>query len=384
MQHQLHLIRILVTVTLNPENNPVFLSDDRSTMISELTLTREKLFTAIRDTVFGDLKTSVVTRQLRLIQYDCTELLNVLTAYKKPENEAALLYEASTTCLEHILEYIKNEHAAFFSFHAPMPSRHYQEAIEELKQAYAVLKMALKKFRIPQELSKLITEFINSFMSAPGCTYRHLAYMKMLINRIIHLHAEDGDYTKMLKEQLIYLRFNELDFVGSYVHLIRKEVSELYDIPEQYEFLCRQLKWLFTLPESTEDHYHPSRPGLKKILISYLTAELDFLERNRNLHPEKTTELNGKNYRVKLTVSASVLAYFIRLLMDTDLVISKPRTLLLEFVSRYFQTIGIGSDCLSAGSLETKYKQVSQNTVIAVCALLKRMLRKAEQQLLPS
>ena len=80
-------------------------------------------------------------------------------------------------------------------------------------------------------------------------------------------------------------------------------------------------------------------------------------------------------YRVKVSISADALAYLVRLLIETGVIVASPRSDLLVFIAKHFQTPGIGNAYLSANSLGTKYRQVVQSTAKNVNAALGRMQR---------
>lgn len=209
--------------------------------------------------------------------------------------------------------------------------------------------------------------------------------MNNLISSLIEIKADSDKFLETLIRQLMYHRFNDPEFSFFYIKLLEQEVNGLYSVEEQYERLSWYQKQFKRQEERSSCCFDPARKSLKALLMEYVGVELEFMERKQMGSRERNSGATGQhlsenNYRVKVSLSADGLAYLLRLMIEADLIVAKPRTLLMEFVAKYFQTCGIGTSSLSARSLETKYKQVTQNTAKGVSAALKRMLRLLDQQ----
>lgn len=138
------------------------------------------------------------------------------------------------------------------------------------------------------------------------------------------------------------------------------------------------------MQERSSSCYDPNRPNIKVVLLAFIKAEIKFLVKKQGaaLMVSPEGKLIGMNkmaqipeYRVKTTLSVDSLAYLLRLLVEAGIIVAMPRSELMAFVARNFQTPGIGQACLSPNSLGTKYKQVVQTTARNVNAALLRMLK---------
>lgn len=385
MHSQITALRILVSDTLNPckySKLNIGVIDDQ---FKALYCIEEEILSAIRQEIYSSSKASVVERHIRQIQSDCIALMNSLHDYSRQDEQLNHLQEAVFKCLQKVLNEIEQHHYIFFNPQAILPSAYHHRAVESLKEEFSLLKAMLKKNRLDAAWYGHMERSISSFLQAGCCSFEQLSYMNGLIAALIEIKADNGKFLETLIRQLMYHRFNDLEFSFFYINLLEEEVNGLYSVEEQYERLSYYHKQFKRQEERSSCCFDPSRKSLKAILLEYVDGELEFMERKQILNRGRNSEaagqhLLGNNYRVKVSLSADGLAYLLRLMIEADLIVAKPRTLLMEFVAKYFQTCGIGTAKLSAGSLETKYKQVTQNTAKGVSAALKRMLRLLDQQ----
>lgn len=383
MNDQLTIIRRVVVHTLNPDNHSELSTDKIKGLITELPDMGMRIYAAVRGTVYGFSKASVVERHVHQVQYDCISLMDILDGYPDFQAQALMLKNAVFDCLEGILKQIELNHTGLFDRQVLLPVCYFKLAMSDLKQEFLFLKALMKKHRTDLALQEPVLSCLSGFFEKNRCSCQELNYIKRLLLSLNSLKIESDHFNEILKKQLIYLGLNDLNLAEYYINSIEEELTGMYRADEQYEHLCRYQKQFKGQEERADDCFDPKRLSLKLILLEYVNAELDFLERKeligRDQVPE-TRQIAESNYRVRISLSADGLAYFLRLMVEAEIIVAKPRTLLISFVSKYFQTNGIGSNSLSSGSLETKYKQVTQNTAKAVRMVLKRMLHQLDQQ----
>lgn len=385
MNSQITALRILVSDTLNPCNYSKVNVDAIDGKFVELSSIEDGILAAIRQEIYGASKANVVERHIRQIQSDCITLMDLLHGYVQQDEQLKYLQEAVFKCLQNVLNEIEQHHFIFFNPQAILPSAYHHCAVELLKGEFTLLKTVLKKNRLDPAWYEHIERCISCFLRAGCCSFEKLSYMNNLISSLIEIKPDSDKFLETLIRQLMYHRFNDPEFCFFYIKLLEEEVNGLYSVEEQYERLSWYLKQFKRQEERSSCCFDPSRKSLKALLIEYIGGELEFMERKQMGSRERNSgtagqHLSENNYRVKVSLSADGLAYLLRLMIEADLIVAKPRTLLMEFVAKYFQTCGIGTSSLSARSLETKYKQVTQNTAKGVSAALKRMLRLLDQQ----
>lgn len=385
MNNQITTLRILVSDTLNPRNYSRLNVDDIHKICAEIPSIEEGIFKAIREEIYGTSKASVVERHIRQIQSDCIALMDLLHGYADQEEELKRLHQMVFKCLQKVLNEIEQHHFIFFNPQAILPSAYHQQATEGLKEDFVLLKTVLKKNRLDPTWYEHIERAISGFLQAKHCSFEQLSYMNRLLSALTLIQPGAAGFSETLIKQLITHRFNDQGFTRFYIGLLEEEIKCLYSMEEQYERLSYYQKQFKRQEEHSSCCFDASRNSLKALLLEYLGGELEFMERKQLAGRERNNgigsqQLSESNYRIKFSLSADGLAYLIRLMIEADVIVAKPRTLLMEFVAKYFQTCGIGTAHLSARSMETKYKQVTQNTAKGVSAALKRMLRLLDQQ----
>lgn len=384
MNNQITTLRILVSDTLNPLNYQKLNAEAIGKHCLQLSSIEAGILSAIRAEIYGASKGNVVERHIRQTQSDCIALMDLLHGYVYPDERLKDLHDAVFKCLQKVLHEIEHHHFIFFNPQAILPLAYHHQAVEALKTEFILLKSVLKKNKLEPAWYEHIERCISCFLETACCSFEQLSYMNGLIASLVGIKTDGDKFLDNLIKQLIYHRFNDSEFSMFYIRVLEEETNALYSITEQYERLSWYQKQFERQEERSCCCFDPSRKSLKALLIQYVGGELEFMERKQMGAREKNG-VNGQNllennYRVKVSLSADGLAYLLRLMIEADLIVAKPRTLLMEFVAKYFQTCGIGTANLSAGSLETKYKQVTQNTAKGVSAALKRMLRLLDQQ----
>lgn len=383
MNDQLTIIRRVVVDTLNPDNHSELSPDKISTLIIELPDMGLQIYAAVRGAVYGFSKASVVERHVHQVQYDCISLMDILESYSGFKAEALMLKNAAFDCLLYVLKQIELNHTGLFDRQVLLPVCYFKSAISDLKQEFLLLKALMKKNRTDLALQEPVLNCLSGFFDKHRCSCQELNYIKKLLQSLNSLKTETDYFNEALKKQLIYLGLNDLNLAKYYINSIEEELTGMYRADEQYEHLCRYQKQFKGQAEHSGDCFDLKRSSLKMILLKYVSAELDFLERKELAGRDQVSEtrqIAESSYRVRISLSADGLAYLLRLMVEAEIIVAKPRTLLISFISKYFQTNGIGASSLSSGSLETKYKQVTQNTAKTVRMVLKRMLYQLDQQ----
>ena len=385
MNNQITALRILVSDTLNPHSHLKSNADIIDKYCLELSSIETQIFSAIRAEIYGASKANVVERHIRQIQTDCIELMDLLHGYAHRDEELKDLHGAVFKCLQRVLNEIEQHHFIFFNPKATLPSAYHHQAVEALETEFTLLKTVLKKNKLEPAWYDHIERPISRFLKAGCCTFEQLSYMNGLISSLVGIQSDSDKFFGNLTKKLVYHRFNDPELGLFYISVLEEEINVLYSMEEQYERLSWYKKEFKRQEEQSSCCFDPSGKSLKVLLMDYIEGELEFIERKQIGGRERNNGTAGRslsenNYRLKVSLSADGLAYLIRLMVEADLIVAKPRTLLMEFVAKYFQTCGIGTANLSARSLETKYKQVTQNTAKGVSAALKRMLRLLDQQ----
>ncbi|RYF19393.1 MAG: hypothetical protein EOO42_14480 [Flavobacteriales bacterium] len=213
-------------------------------------------------------------------------------------------------------------------------------------------------------------------------TFAQLKFLHYLQNAIIKLLKSivDDDYETLLVDYLIFLNFNATLLVAYVKKGMLTKLSALFNEQERYFFLCEEENRLQSTALKQDSVFDPSQDSLKTQLLDLITAGIVRYHRQQpikaNFAPHSK---DNDSYRIKMTISADVLAYLIRLFIEAGVIEAEPRSKLLVFLAEHCQTTGIGDAKLSVNSLSTKYKQVVQRTAIGVRTMLRKMVKIVDQ-----
>lgn len=331
--------------------------------------------------VLSNRKEKQIARQLQQLQNHLVQLLNTLWQYEC-ENKLDGEFNEAYACLSGILEQIRQNHQPYFNESMAVPVYLLQSSLAQLKQKQVQVISNFKKKKINDALQQLIVRAFDRFIAANSANYRQLLYMQKLQKSLIELQTDNTDANGVLITHLLYYGFNCITFNQYYQLKISEELLQSYHLDEQFERLCYYEKQFKIQQEKANLYYKPTNPSSKTVLLTFVQAEIACLIRKQEFTKPKLTELkpyaNFRAYQLKTTLSVDGLAYLLRLFIEAEVIDANPRAELMAFMAKHVQTRGISTGVISASSLKTKYKQVTQHTATGVKRLLHKMLSKIE------
>ena len=351
--------------------------------LEEITQINGGLFQAIREEVFSQGTDQLVERHLQQTQYDCLLLLEML---EQQEQRRCPLQMALLDLLVEVLAYLETHHRQYFCLKAQVPTRQLTLALMEMEDQMKLLSTGFKRKAVDLPLQELMLLCFSGFIKSKKISYESLAFMKHMQLSLINLcrDVQAEDFTRIVMEHLLYLRFNAPSYEGYYKSRLLENLDKVYNLNDKFELLYHLEKIIKGQQERRVTCFDPQSPTLVAVLSSFIKAEIRFLKKKQGIALLGQPPLDKRGliatqqlpeYRVKVSLSADALAYLLRLLIEADVIVACPRSELLLFIAKNFQTPGIGNAYLSANSLGTKYKQVVQTTARNVNAALGRMQR---------
>lgn len=385
--HTTTTLRILVEVDLDPA--AAAMSPEMTKVwMDRLPEITEELHRLMNILVFSPVADRLLNRHFRQIQSESIYLINILEGYQNVIGQLNTLQMAVQTCLEQILAHIRLHHNQFFNLDLLIPMRHYREQVLKTEADRNLVVAALKGRNVDKSLERLIENSLMDFTKAGSCSYYRLAYMKALqesLTGICNIAVRD-EVNEKLRELLFYNNLNTAAHMAYYKKEIQKQLAETFDGQEQQELLYAYQKQFKSWPQQRAWGFSPKNKGIKAMLLAYFKAEIKYRSQKLKVDssttpgslPVSATEQN--NYRLSISFSVDALAYFFKLLVKAGVVNASPKTNLLLFVSKSFQTPGIGTAMLSVKSLDNKYRQVVQHTAITVRTALVKMLKVLDEE----
>lgn len=344
-----------------------------------LTAFENGLQQALDELVSSKQREMLVKRKMHQLQHRFTLVLDSILVESKPAGPSAVNALALQEMLLRLLDYQRSHFEDYFDFNRKAPKSYANAYFLVFNKEQLVLAAALKKKKVAETLSEVL---LGVFVIDKETlyTYQQLIYLKQLQVALIGFCRQVGNdpFEETLLAYLIYLNFNHLPFINYLKLMIETELAALLGSGAQYELWCAKEKYFSSLAAKNGFAYNESLDSAKSQILCHITCGIVYHQRNAatttNLQLP-ATNLPIEQYRVKLNISADALAYLLRLFIEAGIIDASPRSQLMLFIAKHFQTAGIGDELLSVNSLATKYKQVVQRTAIQISTMLKRMTK---------
>jgi|GEM_PF-7032004 len=325
---------------------------------------------------------AALRRQHRHLQNCCQLLLEFLVEDEWQTTPLKPYTLANEGMLIRLLDFQYQAHGYYFNEHNSVPLLYQTRFLAKMQAQQLLLEAGFKRKKLPQPLQEILISLFAHTDVKNRYSYAQLHYLVCLQTRIINYtqKVSDGDFANSLLAYLIYQNLNYVPFIKYFQQYLEIQHSTIYNVKEQYVFLCEREKYFVCLLENRNTAFDFGKDSAKEQLLAYVNAWMVYhhrLQQPAQLVQQANSPAFG-HYRVKLNIGADGLAYLLRLLIEAGVLEAEPRSKLLQFVARHFQTAGIGDQLLSANSISTKYKQVVQRTALNVRSLLKRMTKIVE------
>lgn len=325
-----------------------------------------------------------VTRYLDQIHRECTLLINRLALYPGFPEQMLPLHQAVSAYLDQLLDELHSSYLRHIDLHEPMPLPHYQKAAAAIEQQTVPLVSAMCTYNADKTLQAIIVGKMTGMLKLRTASWHRMEYLERLQTWILELcKGHPHNITNQLKDLLLRANFNASGFLTYYKAQIDKDLAECFELREKRQCLHRYQQLLSTLTyKHKTKKYDAGQPGIRDILLGYVNAELTCMDSMEvcltpavvTVPPE--TEMG----RLPVMISVDVLSFLFKLLVKVGVIHGVARRPLLSFISRSFQTAGIGSASLSVKSIDSKYRQVLSSTAISTRVILSKMLKELDDE----
>lgn len=378
------ILHDLVVNTLNPAAEALAPAEIEQ-WLNDLPEINKGLFQLMGILVFSRLDGALVNRHIRQIQRESIFLIDTLQAYQEVPTCMVGLHQAVLTGLTELLLGIEQQYSDYFNLDLCMPNSCFKAEVEKLSANMNRLIAGLKSKSSDKALQQLILGSLTGFLTAEKCTYYRLGYVQGLQESITNLchTAEREEVDECLRAHLVYYNLNNAAHLKYHKTLISNGIASVFDVQEQYELLYAYQKQFRGWQQLKTAGYSPRHQGIRDAMLSYLKAEIKYLTKVKPVSAtDPESETMASNYKVSVSFSVEALAYFFKLLILAGVVNGSPRSHLLRFLAKRFQTPGASKTGISERSLERKYNQVVQSTANTVRVVLLRMLKILNDQFL--
>lgn len=193
--------------------------------------------------------------------------------------------------------------------------------------------------------------------------------MEMLVESMTGLF-KNGDVEFLedkIQSLLNSINFNSTDYFKHYVARIQNQIAELGSDAERLEKLAFHYKIINQVQPIGGQVYDPNSKGIKIQLTEWISEEVQFLERKRDLTTAShiaEKEFTRKDFKLEFDMSVSQFAFFIKAFIETGVIQNKNISELIRFLARFVKTKR--SENISYESFRIKYYNVESGTKDAV------------------
>jgi hypothetical protein len=323
-----------------------------------------------------------VRRYIQYHQHAVGRLMDNVVALLSHKNTYHDFYQFYYGCLEEVLSFVEYYFANYFDQDAKVPERQAANAKKIAKEAFKKLQAALNDRDADPTLIDLVLRILKNISDKRPdhrITYRNVMYVKEVqkeLWRLLESRSKIKDINESLLQVMYYLNYNSCRVLTYHVQYI----TSLLDVAEtrfdRVEKLSLMLKKINQAQIKPGLKYHPHKPCLKDQLNNYLLEELEYHQRLQlaiKSAPEKAQEASLDGFKLKFTASVAQLAYLLKVLIETKIVVHNNLSQVLHFLVRYVVTKR--SETISHGSLRSKYYVVENGTRESVRAMLMSLIQ---------
>jgi len=340
-----------------------------------------RISTALRELTCSNIAEELLGRIIRTHQRETIKMLDNVYCYINPAEAAAAenrhikedprnteIYQALKAALRHILSYIEKDlHKYLDREHQQLPESERQASAREMMADRNILWAKLKAKQVDEQLVHLVLEHIAVQCSRATLTYQAQDYTRHLQRHLLQALKSNRrkDWDKKIAAELISLNFNKRSFFTWCRRYMAREIDSYTDSTAQTSGFSWYLKALKQIPVIPKTGYKSGRPGIRKLLNSYIGVELMYLSGRHKDNPEAAVkDLKERaekfDYKLPLNLTVDQLGLFVELFIRLDIfpVEKGKMKMTMEFFAENVSTVGRSS--ISAVSLNNKRRPDSR------------------------
>lgn len=273
------------------------------------------------------------------------------------------LYKHIYTALKELLLFLESQFTRYLDINCKIPSSYLIVAKNWFSVDWDDLQETFDDVVSDKDLLSIVFQPIANFLNADSTdesiSYRRLYFLKELkrkLAELLKIRREDAYLTDKLKDLLLYLNFNNVQYIDYWTAIVTGEIEELSTIREKLDrliFLQKKVSQALTKPGFV---FNTLDASLQNQLLSWLTDEILYYKEKGQLagNCHTSDELaRWKDFKVLTAFSVPQLGNIIKLLMENGLYLNKNKTEVLDFFSHFFATVK--QDTVSAGSLRSNF-----------------------------
>ena len=323
----------------------------------------------------------------RYIQYHQQSLIRLMdhAAIQAVSKDPTEIQDIFYSAFDELLSFIERHFTKYFDQDAKAPEGYLALARKDSLSNIKKFRKALEGMKADNTLVDLVLRVLKKIAdnnAEKGTTYRKVLYAKEVqkeLNRVTDGRTIN-DVNEELRQLMYYLNYNSVKVVTWYAHYISSLLDKNETRTEKIETLSLLLKNINQAQVKPGIGYNLHSSSLKNQLSEYVTVELEYHERLQQLSnqpsgPSADDFLSG--FKLKFEASVSQLAYLLKILIETRIIVNNNVTQIINFLVKF--VITRKSESISSGSLRSKFYNVESGTKESVRSMLLSMIHYIEK-----
>jgi len=362
-------------------------SQNQDSITSSIRVEVERIKQTFVQEIFGFEDERHLERYIQYHQQALIRLLDeTLKSLSSPDPILSDLYQACYTGLEDILSFVERHFAKYFDQDAKAPVAYVAIIKNDLESNLNVIRERLLNRNADPRLTDGILYALRKITEGDpsgNVSYRSILYAKELQKELLNLHSnslQDSDVNEELRNLMYYLNYNSVKsftYHTNYIDILLSETDSRTEMIERLSFILKKVNQAQVKPGIG---YHIYSPSLKDQLNGYIIEEIEHLQRIHQFSDTPSSRSLKEliaTYKIQLSMSVPQIAFFVKLLVETKLILNENVVELLRFLSKFL--VSKRSETVSYDSLRSKYYNVEQSTKNSVKNVLIRMINLVDR-----
>jgi len=346
MDYHLKPIEQFISIYLMPNNT--FVERIQEIILDSLLIMLDNQFERIKGQIsesyysFDEEKTS--TYFIQNHQHKIVIMANQISMNLSKENGSAKkakkkIQHSLIEKLSTLLKFLETEYAHCLDASYYITTSTGNDKAHEYSKFLATLH---NPFYFADTLIRIALEPINTFVNSNKTSYTHenIKYFDKLVKELKRLHKKaDMGLKKDLVDLLIFINFNNTDFLAYLTSMILTQVSKMESVEEQ----LIQLRWhqkQYRQRQSKSDiAFLPNRRNIKDQVVSWISEEIKFLEASKQLISLKNhAEGNLEDTKLQLDLTVDQIAALAKIAKDSGIIKNEELTPVARLISKFVST----------------------------------------------
>jgi len=295
----------------------------------------------------------------------CTQSLCLQNSQKE-----SCIKRESIQILTDLLRFIRYQFPDAFNNQMPIPYAIQQAQKEKLKEGLDNIYNNIKHKSPNNLLIATVTHPITDFLATKkkSYTFYHLKYLQSLMEKLLELSQHphtNREFNRLICNSALEHNLNSKTCFDYFVAFISKEYRLKESKMNQLKRLVYYKKCVEQVFVTPNTSYDPSQKKLKSALSKWLNREIEFIKKSCHINERNELEqpINVKTApKVTTTMSVPQLAYFIRQMIDTGLILTSNKSETIRFVCAHFSTLNTKN--ISETSFIAKFNKPNTSSIV--------------------